>query len=256
MLLLMRKDLLQAWRTFRIPALMLTGVFFALLEPLTARYMPELLSLMAKELEGIAEIIPPMGPPEALAGFLGDLTQIGALVLIIIAMGSVALERERGIAAWVLTRPVNRGGYLWSKYLSLVTALAATLLASGALVISYTGSLLGPVSLGGALWAILFTGLFLKLILAVTVSASVFFRSQLAAGGVGIAFLFLIWVPQLVLGNFEVVRFFPHVLAGRTAGLLVGSMQWSYFIPAALITFVLANGLIAFSALMFRKAEL
>lgn len=256
MLLLMRKDLLQGWRTFRLPALVLTAVFFGLLEPLTARYMPELLSLLAQELPGLAEIIPPMGPPEALASYLGDLTQIGALVLIIIAMGSIALERERGIAAWVLTRPVSRTAYLWSKYLSQAAGLAVALLCGGVLAVAYTGTLFGSVPAAGAAWAIFFTGIFLLLVLAVTVAASAFLRSQLAAGGVGLAFLFLIWLPELLFGGFEIVRYFPHVLSGRAAGLLAGTLEWSYFVPAALVTIALSGGIVALSALSFRRAEL
>ena len=51
MLLLVRKDLLQAWRTFRLPALILTGVFFALLDPLTAKFMPQILGSLAMSLK-------------------------------------------------------------------------------------------------------------------------------------------------------------------------------------------------------------
>ncbi|MEW5783934.1 MAG: ABC transporter permease subunit [Bacillota bacterium] len=256
MLLLLSKDLRQAWRTFRLPALVLTGVFFALLEPLTAKFMPEILAYMAKELEGLAEILPQMGPLEALTSFCGDLTQIGALVLIAIAMGAVALERERGIAAWVLTRPISRSAYFWSKYLALLIGVAVTLIVSGALALAYTATLFGPFPVGGALWGLLFIGIFLMLILAVTVTASSLLRSQLAAGGVGIAFLFIIFVPQLLLGGTAVVRYFPHTLAGHLSGLLSGMLEWTYFLPAALITAALANLLVAAGAFFFQKAEL
>lgn len=256
MLLLLSKDLRQAWRTFRLPALVLTGIFFALLEPLTAKFMPEILAYMAKELEGLAEIMPQMGPVEALISFFGDLTQIGALVLIIISMGAVALERERGIAAWVLTRPISRSAYLWSKYLALLIGVAATLIISGTLVLAYTASLFGPFPVSGAFWGLLFIGIFLMLILAVTVTASSLFRSQLAAGGVGIAFLFIIFVPQLLLGSTAVVRYFPHVLAGHLGGLLSGMLEWTYFLPSALITAALANLLVAAGTFFFQKAEL
>lgn len=256
MLLLLRKDLMQAWRSFRFPALVLTAVFFAILEPLTARYMPEILSWLAEELEGLLEILPQMGPVDAMISFLGDLTQVVALVLIVIAMGAVALERERGITAWVLSRPVGRGRYIWSKFYSLVIALVIAIAAAGALVITYTGSLLGPVPLAGAIWTLIYAGIYLKLILAVTVAASTVFRSQLAAGGTGIAFLFLVWLPGLVLGDLPTVRYFPHTLAGQSYGLLTGQFAWTEFLPAAVATLVLANGLIALSVLRFRRAEI
>ena len=257
MLLLVRKDLLQAWRTFRLPALILTGVFFALLDPLTAKFMPQILGLFGDELEGLAEMIPEMGPAEALLSFYGDLIQIAALVLIIIAMGAVALERERGIAAWVLTRPVDRGAYLWSKYLALLIGMFIAVAASGALAIAYTASLFGSVPLSGALWALFFISIFLMLILAVTVTASAFCRSQLAAGGIGLAFLLAIFLPELLFGHTELVRYFPHVLSTGHAGhLLSGLEDWTYFIPAAVITLILAQLCIAVAAHYFKQAEL
>lgn len=254
-MLLLRKDLIQAWRTFRLPALLLIVIFFAILEPLTARYMPEILAFLAEELEDLAAILPQMGPVDAIIGFLGDVTQIGAIALIVIAMGSVALERERGITAWVLSRPVGRGAYIWSKYLTLLITLALALVAGGTLVITYTGTLLGSVPLGGTLWVLIYTGIYLKLILAVTVAASTVFRSQLAAGGIGIAFLFLIWLPSL-LGDLDAARYFPHALAGQSHGILTGQYAWNDFLPAALITLVLSTGIIALSVWRFRRAEL
>jgi ABC-2 type transport system permease protein len=256
-LLLVRKDLLQAWRTFRLPALILTGVFFALLEPLTAKFMPQILGLFGDQYEGLADIIPEMGPAEALLSFCGDLTQIVALVLIIVAMGAVALERERGISAWVLTRPVDRGAYLWSKYLALLIGMIITVAVSGALAITYTASLFGSVPLSGALWALLFIAIFLMLILAVTVCASAFFRSQLAAGGIGLAFLFAIFLPQLIFGQTDIGRYFPHVLStGHVGHLLSGLEDWSYFFPAAVITVILAQLFIAVAAHYFKQTEL
>ena len=65
--------------------------------------------------EGITIVMPEMGPVDAMASFFGDLAQIGAFILIVIAMGAVANERERGISAWVLTRPVGRQP-TWSKF--------------------------------------------------------------------------------------------------------------------------------------------
>lgn len=254
--LLLHKEMLQLWRTFRFPALTLTALFFGLLEPLTARFMPQIITYLARELEGLAELIPPMGPVEALAGYYGDLFQIGTIVLIIIAMGTVALERERGIAAWVLTRPVKRGDYIWAKYLALAVSLAASLALGGLVAMLYTRSLLGPFSWAAALWSLFFVALFLNLILAVTVAASTFLRSQLAAGGVAIAFFFVIWVPQLLLGRLEVARFFPHALASSSPAVLAGALEPARLWPAAAIATALALALIALSVHRFGRAEL
>ena len=98
---LFAKDIRQLWRTFRLPALLLSGLFFAILDPIGAKYMPQIMEKLMSGSEGITIIMPEMGPADALISFFGNLAQMGAFIIIVTAMGAVANERERGISAWV-----------------------------------------------------------------------------------------------------------------------------------------------------------
>ena len=89
------------------------------------------------------------------------------------------------------------------------------------------------------------------LILAVT-CASAFFRNQLAAGD-GLA-LFAIFLPQLIFGQTDIERYFPHVFStGHVGHLLSGLEDWSYFSPPR-ITVILAQLFIAVA--YFKQTEL
>lgn len=59
------KDMRQLWRSFRLPALLLTGLFFAILDPIGAKYMPQIMEQLMRGAEGIAIVFPEMGPERA-----------------------------------------------------------------------------------------------------------------------------------------------------------------------------------------------
>ena len=63
------KDFRQLWRTFRLPALLLLGIFFAILDPIGAKYMPQIMEKLMSGTEGITIVMPEMGPVDAMASF-------------------------------------------------------------------------------------------------------------------------------------------------------------------------------------------
>ena len=208
----------QLWRTFRLPALLLVAIFFALLDPIGARYMPQIMEQLMRGTEGITIIMPEMGPADAMASFFGDLAQLGAFILIVIAMGAVAAERERGISAWLLTRPVGRLPYFWSKFAAYSAGILLTVSAGTLLAALYTASLMGTPPPGPTAWGSFFTALYLELILAIALAASALLRGQVAAGGAAFGFMILLWLPQLFLDQTELGKYaLPPQLAGDRA---------------------------------------
>ncbi|NLA04854.1 MAG: ABC transporter permease [Firmicutes bacterium] len=254
---LLLKDLRQLWRTFRLPALLLAGLFFAILDPLTAKYMPQIMEQLMRGAGGISIIMPEMGPEDALISYFGkNLSQVGAIIIILTAMGAVAGERERGVSAWVLTRPVGRLPYLWSKFAAYSTGIVLTVGLGTLLASLYTASLMGAPPLGPTLWSALFMLLYLELILALTLGASALLRGQLAAGGAAFAAMLLLWLPQLFLDQSGAGKYMPYRLSSLIAELLKGSAVPADILPALPATFILAAGVLAAAALSFRRAEL
>lgn len=254
---LLIKDLRQLWRTFRLPALLLVGLFFAILDPIGAKYMPQIMEQLMRGAEGIAVIMPEMGPADALISFLGkNLSQMGAFVVILTAMGAVAGERERGISAWVLTRPVDRLSYLWSKFAAYSAGIVLTV-GSGTLLASlYTASLMGAPPVGPTIWGALFMVFYLELILAITLGASALLRGQIAAGGAAFASMMLLWLPQLFLDRTAAGKYMPYRLSSLIADLLKGSASAADFLPALLTAFIVAAAVLTAAAVSFRRAEL
>lgn len=250
------KEIRQLWRTFRLPALLLAGLFFALLDPIGAKYMPQIMEKFMSGSEGITIVMPEMGPADALISFFSNLTQIGTIIVIIIAMGAVAKERERGISAWMLTRPFGRPSYFWSKYVAYSTAILLAVGSSTTLAALYTTTLISAPLPAPVIWGAIFITLYLELILAITLSASTLFRSQVAAGGIAFASMILLWLPQLLFDQSAAGKYMPYRLISLIAGLLKGNTVPADFLPAIPAALITAAVALTIASLSFRRAEL
>lgn len=248
---LLAKELLEAWRTRRLLVLAIVFVAFGIGSPLLARYTPELIGMLAAE-EGVVIEVPPPTAADAVAQFVRNLGQTGVLAAILLAMGSVAAEKERGTAAMWLTKPVTRGAFLLSKAIGIGAVLAVGMVGAGIGGYAYTTVLFDPPVVGG--WVLMCALLLLQMgaYAAVTFMGSTLTRSPMAAAGVGIAALTLI----------AIVGALPIIGAWTPSGLAEAAMAVGRDLPperlveplvatAAVIGLALAASWVA-----FRRQEL
>ena len=120
---LLRKELLESIRTLRLPVVAGLFLFVGLSSPVLARYLPEIIELAGGEQLGVIEIPTPTAA-DAVDQLVKNLAQFGALTAILLAMGLVASEKDRGTAAFVLTKPVSRRAFLGAKLVALAVVLA------------------------------------------------------------------------------------------------------------------------------------
>lgn len=203
---LLSKELTEQWRTYRFLVVAVVFVVFAgLLSPVTAKLAPEILKSLTvsagQTSQTISIQLPEPTAADAVAQFLKNLTQIGVIAMILVAMGTVALERERGTAATVLSKPVSRLSFLLAKFTALTLSLVTSLALAAVACYYYTVVLFGSQDAGTFLQVSLLAALYLWVLLAVTFFCSALFKSQIAAGGlafgvyVGLSFLSI--VPQI-----------------------------------------------------------
>ena len=111
---LARKELLESWRTLRIPIVGGLFLLVGLTSPLLAKFLPEIIKAAAgDQLPTIPIPTPVMA--DAAAQLWKNLAQFGAFAAIILAMGTVAGELDRGTAAFVLSKTATRGAFLAAK---------------------------------------------------------------------------------------------------------------------------------------------
>jgi ABC-2 type transport system permease protein len=174
------KELLYQWRTWRIVIVCTVLLAFSIASPLLTRFTPQLISSI-EEAELFAELIPEMTINDALIQHIETITQFGFIIVILLGMGAVAGEKERGTAAMILSKPLPRWVFLNSKFSaqSLVYALAFTMALLGGYY--YTTILFGYLDF----W--IFVGMNLLLLLWILIFASVTLLGSTLARSTGAA---------------------------------------------------------------------
>lgn len=243
------KELREQWRTRRLLVVAIVFAIFGIGSPLLAKYTPELIAALASK--EVADAIPPPTTADAVDQFLKNLGQTGVLAAILLAMGSVATDKERGITALLLTKPVSRGAYLLAKLLAIGVTLLVGVAIGGAAGYGYTAWLFETLPVGG--YAAMCAMLLLQLLAYATLTflGSTLTRSALAAAGIGIAALVVVATISALP---EVGRYTPGGLVEPARALALGrSADVLASLAATIGLVVIVFGL---AWLSFRRQEL
>jgi ABC-2 type transport system permease protein len=246
-----RKELMEQWRTKRLLIVAAVLAVFGLVSPVLAKLTPDLLRSVPGLPPALADIIPTPTLADAVGQYVKNMSQFGILLAVLMSMGAVAQEKERGTAAMMLTHPVSRLTFLLAKFAALGVTFAASL-AVAALGCWYYTLLLFEALPWGPFLAL--NGLMMLVFLvyiAVTLLCSTLARTQGAAAGLAFAALVLVaGVGSLP----RIGEYFPGKLFSWGGALALGGTDTAW--PA----FWISLGLVAFSlaaaSLIFRQQEL
>ena len=250
---LVRKELLESWRTMRLPIVGGLFLLVGLTSPLLARFLPEIITAAAGDQLPAIPIPTPVAA-DAAAQLWKNLAQFGAFAAIVLAMGSVATERDRGTAAFVLSKTVSRGAFLGAKAAALGLVLAICVALAVAVGWFYTAILFEPLPVGGWIAFAVLAWLGLAAWAAITFLASTVTGSTAAAAGIGFGALLVL---SLVAAIPNVGRFLPGGLAPPATALAAGaSVAAGDVVVPAVSTFVLIAVAVGAAAWSFRRQEL
>src|SRR4249920_694756 len=182
---LLRKEMLESWRTLRLPVVAGLFLVVGLTSPLLARFLPEIITAAGGDQLSGLQLPPPVGG-DAVTQLWKNLAQFGAFAAIILTMGSVATERDRGTAAFVLSKTVSRGAFLSAKVAAIGLVLAVAVALAVAVGWVYTAILFEPMPIGGWLGLACLAWLGLAAWAALTFLGSTVTGSVAAAAGIGV----------------------------------------------------------------------
>jgi ABC-2 type transport system permease protein len=247
---LLRKELMEAWRTRRILVVAIVFTAFGISSPFLARYTPELVKALAGKQFQI--VLPPPTVADVADQFLKNVGQAGILTAVLLAMGSVAVEKERGTAALLLSKPASRGAYLLAKMLAITATLGIGLVLAAAGGYAYTAFLFEALPPVG--WAAMAGLLLLMLVVyaALTFLGSVLTRSSVAAAAIGVGGLLL---AALVSALPTIGAYAPGGLSAPARAMALG-VDAGGVIGPLLVNLALVAALLLASWLAFRRQEL
>lgn len=175
-----RKELSFQWRTKRFLIVVVVFLLFGMISPLLARFTPTLLRSI-EGAEQFAELIPEPSVADAVDQYVKNITQFGFVLAILLGMGLVVGEREKGTAAMILSKPLPRWAFLLSKFCAQVVVYGFAFIVSTLAAYYYTLFLFEALPLAA------FLGLNLLLFLWILIFAGVALLGSSLANSTGAA---------------------------------------------------------------------
>ena len=238
-----RKEMLYQWRTWRVLIVCVVMFVFAILSPLLTKFTPQLLGSL-EGAEMFAELIPEMTVVDSLNQHIETMTQFGFILVILVGMGAVAGEKERGTAGMVLSKPLSRGSFLFSKYFSQVLLYLLAFIIASAAGFYYTYFLFDEVGTGIYLSINGLLLLWVLIIAGVTLLGSTLGNSTGAAAGFSLGGAILLLIAGSIPGIGALLPGGLLAWAGQIAAQSEGASNWGAVVMGiVLILFCLVTAL-------------
>jgi ABC-2 type transport system permease protein len=220
-----RLERLRMTRTPRAIALGAVYLFFGLLGPVTAKYLQDIVNRVQS---GVQVIIAPPTPKDGIANYIGQASQTGLVVVVVIAAGALTFDARRGLSTFLRTRVDNMWQLIAPRF-AVNAAAAVTAYTLGTLAAWYeTALLLGSPPAGAMLAGLLCGSAYLIFAVSVTTAAASVARSTLAT--VGITLGALLALPILGIAG-PLHAWLPSTLVTAPVALL-GSSDLGDYLPA------------------------
>jgi len=246
----LNKELKEAFKTSRLLIIGALFVFFALLSPVTARYMNELLAMLSPDLN---LVFPDPVVTDAWGQFFKNTTSLCLIVYMIIMSGTVASEKSKGSILLVLTKKVSRFNFVFSKFVGGVIIFTTVYVISALLSGLYTYILFDKIFYPNLVISIVLIwqmGIFFT---AIAILSSVIAKSPTTAAllsfvGFGVLSILTV-IPSFVKFNPAGASSIVNNIMAQTAST---QSIWINLVSSVLCTI----GLIFLSHQIFKKQEL
>jgi ABC-2 type transport system permease protein len=251
---LFQKEMIEMWRNFKWIWVPITFILLGVSEPITSYYLPEIIKSFGGLPEEAVIDIPPPTAGAVLASGLSQYSTLGVLIIILGTMGVIAGERKSGVAAMILVKPVSYLSYITSKWAGSLLVVWFALFIGYLSTWYYTGQLFEWVPFGEFIQSFVLYGLWLTVILTLTV----FFSSALLSPGMaGFISLALALVVSIISGALShLLEWSPSQLTSYASALLVTGELPEDTLQASLISILLIIILLWLSVFLFKKKEL
>jgi ABC-2 type transport system permease protein len=246
-----RKEWLEALRQYRLLITAVVLVLFGLTSPLIAKVGPQILTTALPQGAEIAQLIKPATLTDAVTQYVKNMGQFEVILGVLLCMGMVAQEKDKGTAALMLVKPLSRGSFLGAKFLGMAAVFGISIIVAAIGAYYYTMLLFEPMNILYWLVLNLFLFIYALVIVAITLFCSTLTRSQAAAAGMAFTILVIGWIAGAIRGF---GKYLPGELNTWGARLVLGDHTASWIALGTALGVIVIALLAAW--LVFRKQEL
>ncbi|WP_045524051.1 ABC transporter permease [Neobacillus niacini] len=251
---LFQKEILEMWRNFKWIWVPITFILLGVSEPLTSYYLPQIIKSFGGLPEGSIIDIPPPTAGAVLASGLSQYSTLGVLIIVLGTMGVIAGERKSGVAAMILVKPVSYLSYISSKWAGSLLLVWFSLFIGYLSTWYYTGQLFDWIPIGEFFQSFVLFGLWLTVVLTVTIFFSAALLTPGMAGFISLAIALVLSIISGALSH--LLEWSPSQLAGYASALLTVGELPDDTLPASLVAILLIVILLWLSVFLFKKKEL
>ena len=148
---LIKKELAEIIKTNKALPLLVIFLIIGFSSPITAEFMPKIISRLASSFPGAVFMLPKPTPLDACHQLAKNLYQIAMVVVILIGMNSIVEERTNGSLSLLFTKPVHPLKYILGKYIAYGLLLLTAILISFIACAAYTKFIFDDALLPGYL---------------------------------------------------------------------------------------------------------
>jgi ABC-2 type transport system permease protein len=241
---------MENMRTYKLFIMGIVFLLFGIMNPVTAKIMPDLLKSLLPEGMSIN-----IGEPTALdswAQFFKNVPQMGLIVLVIVFSGIMANEISRGTLINMLTKGLSRSVVILSKFTTAATIWTLSYALCFAVTYFYTAYFWSMNGVSNIFFSVFCLWLFGILLLAIIIFGGVLFKSNYAS----LLFTAGIVVVLMLINIAPVIKKYnPITLSSDNLALLTGNMTPSDFTAGIIITCAATVTLLVSAILIFNKKQ-
>jgi ABC-2 type transport system permease protein len=251
---LLQKEILEMWRNFKWIWVPITFVLIGVQKPISSYYMPQILDSLGSLPNGAVIKIPTPSAAEVLIQALSEYTTLGVLIIVLSTMGIIAAGRKSGVAAMILVKPVSYRSFVTAKWAGGLLLLWFSSFIGYLATWYYTGILFVWIPTGDFFQSHFFYGLWLTVVLTITLLFSASFLAPGVSGFISLAIIIVFSIVSSSLSNW--LEWSPAQLTSYAKEILLSVRISEDTLQASLIAAFLIIVLLLFSIFIFRKKEL
>ncbi|GGB06987.1 ABC transporter permease [Macrococcus hajekii] len=251
LMVMLRKEWMECLRTYKVVSVLAIMVFIAIMSPLTALMMPDIIKNSLPDLADKVTI------PEATyfhsyTQFFKNMNQIGLILMILIFGGTLTAEFSKGTLLILLTKGLSRKYVVLSKWLMAVLLWSMAYIFSIVVHYMYTNYYFEPLGQQrwisyGMVWQ------FGVVLLSVIILASVVTKSYM---GVLISILVLVVGLFLLNLNQHIADYSPLYLIQNNMNMITGEIHITDIYQAVIVSVTVIITSITSSIIVFNKSSI
>lgn len=205
----LKKEFKEILKTYKIWVVPLVFIFFGFMSPIATKLLPRILESQMKA-QQIAFKMPVPSAVDAFSQYFKNLSQIGALAVILLSMGIVSEEKAKGTLHLILTKPLSRSSVILSKFIAQSALVTFSVSMGAAACYFYTLVLFKQGNLSLFAQSVVLYEAYYVLLIAITLLFSTLFSNQIAAAGLSLIFFFGLTILPAI--NQAMAEYSPYVL--------------------------------------------